>query len=132
MKCKFVSFPGELRFLTFSWLSNFVPLGSETVLLGSSKGTSSQGVQPDVVASCLKSVDSTAVVINKAISGEPDVASDELPSCYKPPWSAEKMDLLLRKTFSDNTNSKINWAVNLYRDWFFKRCKSADCNSQIK
>ncbi len=72
-------------------------------------------------------------VVNNAVSGVPDLVPENNVSCYKVPLDSVQQELLSRKTFSENTNAKINWAVNLYRDWYFQRCKSAQCasNGQI-
>ncbi len=75
---------------------------------------------------------SPARVINAAVSGAPIDDTSEPEGRYRRPLDADKLELLSRKTFSDNTNSKINWAMNLYRDWYFEWCKSADCDSRIK
>ncbi len=71
-------------------------------------------------------------VVNNAVTGVPDVVADSLPSRYKAPLDSAQQELLSRKTFSENTNAKINWAVNLYRDWYFERCKSHNCDSRIQ
>ncbi len=71
-------------------------------------------------------------MVNHAVSGDSPDEPTDAPSRYKAPLDVRTMDLLSRKTFSDNTNAKINWAVNLYRDWYFERCKVADCDSRIK
>ncbi len=101
---------------------------SETFLLVLSEAASTQPVAEEPV----DPGPSTSQVVNDAIAGMPDVVADSLPSRYKAPLDSVQQDLLSRKTFSDNTNAKINWAVNLYRDWFFQRCKSANCDSRIK
>ncbi len=106
--------------------------GSEALSVGSRMGSSTQRAQPDVVTSCLEGVDSAFKLVNKAVSGEPELPVKGPASCYKPPLPPEKMDMLSKKTFSDNTNCKINWAMNLYCDWYFKRCKAAECDSRIK
>ncbi len=77
-------------------------------------------------------MDSASQVVNKAVAGIPDVVADSLQSRYKAPLDQAEQDRLSRKTFSENTNSKINWAVNLYQDWYFEHCKSANCDSRIK
>ncbi len=87
---------------------------------------------PDTSVSMPMGCISLTQVINKAICGLVDEVSLESESRYKPPLDPDKLELLSRKTFSVNTNSKINWAVNLYCDWYFQRCKSTACNSCIK
>ncbi len=71
-------------------------------------------------------------VVNNAVTGVPDVVADSLPSRYKSPLDSAQQELLSRKTFSENTNAKINWAVNLYCDWYFECCKSSNCDSHIQ
>ena len=101
---------------------------SETFLLVLSEAASTQPVAEEPV----DPGPSTSQVVNDVITGMPDVVADSLPSRYKAPLDSVQQDLLSRKTFSDNTNAKINWAMNLYHDCFFQRCKSANCDSQIK
>ncbi len=69
---------------------------------------------------------------SSAVSGMPTSAEEVDGSRYKSPLNEVALDLLSRKTFSANTNAKINWAVNLYCDWFFQRCKVPCCDSRIK
>ncbi len=44
----------------------------------------------------------------------------------------QKWKILSHRTFAPNTENKILWAVQLYRNWWFQCCAKVDCDSRIK
>ena len=41
------------------------------------------------------------------------------------------LNLLATKTFAENTEKKMVWAVTLYREWWYRRCNQNLCPPQI-
>ena len=50
---------------------------------------------------------------------------------FKVPTEEETMKFLEQKHLAKNTESKIQWASKLYKDWWFHHVKMADCDLQI-
>ncbi len=51
---------------------------------------------------------------------------------FREPLSLAEMENLSHRTFAANTEKKILWAVQLYRNWWYQRCAKVDCDSRIK
>lgn len=52
--------------------------------------------------------------------------------CFQEPLSLAEMENLSHQIFAQNTENKIAWAVQLYRNWWFQRCAKVDCDSRVK
>ncbi len=48
------------------------------------------------------------------------------------PLLLAEMENLSHHSFVQNTENKIAWAVQLYRNWWFQRCKKVDCDTHVK
>ncbi len=50
---------------------------------------------------------------------------------FKKPTDDTTLQLLSTKTFAQNTEKKMVWAVTLYREWWYRRCSQQFCPPQI-
>ncbi len=65
-----------------------------------------------------------------AVQGGGD--SERWSGRFKKPATAEVMSSLSRKTFAASTDRKIEWAVNLYRQWRFSRLSACGPERHIQ
>ncbi len=57
--------------------------------------------------------------------------SSTTQSRFKPLSSSEELDKLSGKQFSENTDRKISWAIEMFRDWRKERMVDPACPSEI-
>ncbi len=51
---------------------------------------------------------------------------------FREPLSLAEMENLSHRTFAQNTENKIVWAVQLYHNWWYQRCAKVNCDSHVK
>ena len=51
--------------------------------------------------------------------------------CFRDPLSAADLDILKNRTFADNTEKKVSWAVNLFKKWWSQRVSKPGCDMRI-
>ncbi len=51
---------------------------------------------------------------------------------FKPVVDDECIDELSVHSFSVNTDRKVQWVCDMYKDWWFNRVAQVDCDSRIK
>ena len=50
---------------------------------------------------------------------------------FKPAVGDESLDELSVRSFSVNTDKKVQWVCDMYRDWWFCRVSQVECDSRI-
>ncbi len=50
---------------------------------------------------------------------------------FRDPLSAADLDILKNRTFADNTEKKVSWAVNLFKKWWSQRVSKPGCDMRI-
>ncbi len=51
---------------------------------------------------------------------------------FKKPTDDDMLKLLATKSFAQNTEKKMLWAITLYREWWYRRCSQPACPPQIR
>ncbi len=51
---------------------------------------------------------------------------------FKPAVGDESLDELSVHSFSVNTDRKVQWVCDMYRNWWFRRVSQVECDSRIK
>ena len=81
-----------------------------------------------LVKALLKFFDMKACLASKKNIGGGDV---EDRNRFKEPMSLAEMENLSCRSFAQNIENKISWAVDLYRRWWSQRVHHPDCDSRI-
>ncbi len=57
--------------------------------------------------------------------------SSTMQSRFKPSTSTDELDKLSGKQFAQNTDRKILWAIEMFREWMKERMLDPSCPSEI-
>ncbi len=50
---------------------------------------------------------------------------------FRAPLSADELELLKNRTFAENTEKKVSWAVDLFKEWWRQRAARPGCDMRI-
>ncbi len=86
--------------------------------------------KPTFKQSVLKFTDMKLDYLDKKSVGQGsgDINKDR----FHKPLSLVEIENLSHRSFAQNTENKIAWATQLYRNWWFQRCAKVNCDTRIK